>query len=38
MISDLNYKGIKSPVLRKDYCEIEKQNKICIDVFCYENG
>ena len=23
---------------KKDYCIIEKQNNICINVFCYENG
>ena len=24
--------------LKKDYCKIERQNNICIDVFCYESG
>ena len=23
---------------KKDYCRIERQNNICIGVFCYENG
>ena len=23
---------------KKDYCSIERQNKICTNVFCYENG
>ena len=38
MINDLDYEGIKFPVSKKDYCKIERQNKICIKVFCYENG
>ena len=38
MINDLNYEGNKFPVSKKDYCEIEKQNKICLNVFCNENG
>ena len=38
MINDLDYEGIKFPVSKKDYCKIERQNKICINVFCYENG
>ena len=38
MICSLNYEGIRFPVSRKDYCKIEKQNNICINVFCYENG
>ena len=38
MIDDLNYKGIKFPVSRKDYCSIERQSNICINVFCYENN
>ena len=38
MISDLNYEGIKFPVSKKDYFKIERQNNICINVFCYENG
>ena len=25
------------PVSKKDYCRIEMQNKICINVFCYDN-
>ena len=23
---------------KKDYCRIERQNNICINVFCYENN
>ena len=38
MINDLDYERIKYPVSKKDYCKIERQNNICINVFCYENG
>ena len=38
MINDLDYEGIKFPVSNKDYCRIEMQNNICINVFCYENN
>ena len=38
LVSSLNCEGIEFPVSRKDYCKIEKQNNICINVFCYENG
>ena len=38
MTNDLNYEGIKFPVSKKDYCRIQRQNNICINVFCYENG
>ena len=38
MINDLDYEGIKFPVSKKDYCRIERQNHICINVFCYENN
>ena len=37
MVSKLNYEGVNFPVSKKDYCKIEVQNKICINVFCYEN-
>ena len=37
MISELDYEGIKFPVSRKDYCKIERQSNICINVFYYEN-
>ena len=36
LVSKLNYKGINFPVSKKDYCKIEVQNKICINVFCYD--
>ena len=38
MINDLDYEGIKFPVSKNDYCRIERQNNICINVLCYENG
>ena len=38
MINDLDYKDIKFPVGKIYYCRIERQNNICINVFCYENG
>ena len=37
MVTKLKYEGINFPVSEKDYCKIEVQNKICINVFCYEN-
>ena len=38
MINYLDYQGIKFLVFKKDYCRIERQNNICINVFYYENG
>ena len=38
IINDLDYEGIKFPVSKKDYCKVEGQNNICINVFCCENG
>ena len=38
MINDLDYEGIKFPVSKKDYCRIERQNNIYINVFSYENN
>ena len=38
IINDLDYEGIKFLVSKKDYCRIERQNNICINVSCYENG
>ena len=38
MINDLIYEGIKSPFSRKDYCKIQRQSNICINVFCCQNG
>ena len=36
LVSKLNYEEINFPVSKKDYYKIEVQNKICINVFCYE--
>ena len=38
MINDLYYEGIKFPVSKKNISKIERQNSICINVFCYENN
>ena len=38
MINNIDYEGIKFPVSKKDCCRIERQNNICINVFCYENN
>ena len=35
LVNDLNYEGIKFPVLEEN--KIETKNNICINVFCYEN-
>ena len=37
MVSKLDYGEIKFPFSKKDYCKIEKQNNVCINVFCYDN-
>ena len=37
LVNKLDYEGINFPVSKKDYCRIETQNKICINVFCYDN-
>ena len=37
MISELDYEGIKFPISRRNYCKIERQSNIYINVFCYEN-
>ena len=38
LVSGLNYERMEFPNSRKDYCKVEKQNNIFINVFCYENG
>ena len=38
IVSKLNYSGIDFPVSKKDYPKIELLNKICVNVFCYENN
>ena len=37
LVTKLNYEEIHFPVSKKDYCNIEVQNKISINVFCCEN-
>ena len=37
LVSKLNYERINFPVSKKEYCKIEVQNKICINVFYYES-
>ena len=38
IIDDLDYEGIKFPISKKDYCRIERQNNIYINVFYYQNN
>ena len=38
MNNDLDYKGIKFPASKNNYCRIERKNNICTDVFCFENN
>ena len=33
IVSKLDYERINFPVSKKDYCRIEQQNNICINVF-----
>ena len=37
LVNKLDYERINFPVSKKDYCRIKMQNKICINVFCYDN-
>ena len=37
LVNKLDYEGINFPVSKKNYCRIEMQDKICINVFCYDN-
>ena len=37
LVIKLNYEGINFPISKKDYCRIEAQNKIWINVFYYDN-
>ena len=37
LANDLNYDGIKLPVLENDFSKIETKKNICINAFCYEN-
>ena len=34
LVNDLNYHGIKFPVLENDFSKIETKKNICINVFC----
>ena len=36
-IKNLNYEGIDFPLSKKDYDKVEKQNRIRINVFCYND-
>ena len=38
MVNNLDYKGIKFLVSRKDFGKIEKKNNVCINIFCYKNN
>ena len=37
IVKGLNYSIVKFPVSKIDYGKIEVFNKICVNVFCYEN-
>ena len=37
IVKGLNYSGVDFPVSKKDYGKIDILNKICVNVFCYEN-
>ena len=37
LANDLDYDRVGDPVQEKDFNKIEKENNICINVFCYEN-
>ena len=37
LANNLNYERIEFPISKNDYCKIENQNNIRINVFCYEN-
>ena len=37
LVNSLNYDEIEFPVRENGFSKIEKNNNICIDVFCYEN-
>ena len=38
MVNNLDYKGIKFPVSKKDFGKIEKKINISINEFCYESS
>ena len=35
MVNNIDYVDIK--VSKKDYSRVEKENNVCVNVFCYEN-
>ena len=35
MVNGLDYEGIEFPVPKKDFCKIEQNNKIYINLCCY---
>ena len=37
LANNLDYEGIEFPISKNDYCKIEKQKNICINLLCYEN-
>ena len=37
IVKDLNYSSVDFPISKKDYGKIGVLNKICVNVFCYEN-
>ena len=37
IVKDLNYNSVDFPVSKKDYGKTGVLNKICVNVFCYEN-
>ena len=37
LINTLDYERIKYHVSKKDFEKIEEKNKICINIFCYQN-
>ena len=37
MVNDLDYEVVQFPLSKKDFRNIEKKNKICINVYSYEN-
>ena len=38
MVDGLDYEETKFPVSDQYYCRTERQNNICVNLFCYENG
>ena len=37
MVCGIDYEGLTFPVSIKVFSKIERKNKVCINVFCYEN-